>query len=114
MARSRLEAIRDHLAPRAGAPTIVVEEQAELPAPDQPPEFPQTRTVFPPLELEEHPIDDVRPLRVIVVGAGVSGITAAVLFPAKVPKIDLVIYERNSDVVSLPRALKWIWGLLTA
>jgi hypothetical protein len=94
-----LEAIKDQLAPTA-APTIAVEEQAEVPIVEPTPEFPQTRTVFPPLELEEHPIDDVRPLRVVVVGAGVSGITAAILFPAKVPRIDLTIYERESDVVS--------------
>ncbi|KAF1847901.1 FAD/NAD(P)-binding domain-containing protein [Cucurbitaria berberidis CBS 394.84] len=81
--KSRLEAISDHLAPSS---TIAVEEQAE------------TRTIFPPLELEDHPLDDVRPLRVVVVGAGISGITASVLLPAKVPKIDLVIYERESDV----------------
>lgn len=57
-------------------------------------------TVWPPLKLEEHPIDEFPSLRVIVVGAGISGITAGVLLPAKVPNIDLVIYERQNDLVS--------------
>lgn len=34
-----------------------------------------------------------------MIGAGISGITAGVLLPAKVPGIDLTIYEKNSDVV---------------
>ncbi|KAF2026295.1 FAD/NAD(P)-binding domain-containing protein [Setomelanomma holmii] len=59
------------------------------------------RTVFLPLELEDHPLDEGRRLRVVVVGAGISGITSAVFLPAKVPNIDLTIYERNSDVVSV-------------
>lgn len=67
--------------------------RAQLPAP------PLT-TVWPPLKLEEHPIDEFPSIRVIVVGAGVSGITAGILLPAKVPNIDLVIYERQNDLVS--------------
>ncbi|KAF2644630.1 FAD/NAD(P)-binding domain-containing protein [Massarina eburnea CBS 473.64] len=92
--RSRLEAIHNHLV----SPTIVIEEQAEVAAKEPGPEFPSTRTIFPPLEIEEHPIDDVRPLRVVVVGAGISGITSAVFLPVKVPKVELVIYERESDI----------------
>lgn len=52
------------------------------------------------LQLENHPIDQVRNLRVAVIGAGLAGITAGVLLPAKVPGIKLKIYEKNSDVVS--------------
>lgn len=99
IARSRLEAIRGHLAPATTTPTITIEQDAEIPSIEPTPEFVKIRTVFPPLELEERPIDDVRRLRVAVVGAGVSGITAGILFPVKVPKVDLVIYERESDVV---------------
>ena len=96
--KARLEAIHGHLAP--AATSIVVEEEAEAPATEPLPTLPQTRTIFPPLELEDHPLDDVRSLRVVVVGAGISGITSGILLPAKVPKIDLVIYERESDIVS--------------
>lgn len=59
------------------------------------------RTVFPPLEIEEHAIDEVRSLRVVVVGAGIAGITAGILLPAKVPGLDLTIYEKASDVVCI-------------
>ena len=52
-------------------------------------------------KLENHPLDDVRALRVTVVGAGLSGILAGILLPVKVPGIDLTIFEKNSDVVSL-------------
>jgi cation diffusion facilitator CzcD-associated flavoprotein CzcO len=33
-----------------------------------------------------------------VIGAGLSGINAGILFPAKVPGIDLTIFEKNADV----------------
>lgn len=58
-------------------------------------------TVWPPLKIEEHPIDEFPSIRVLVVGAGISGITAGVFLPAKVPNIDLVIYERQNDIVSV-------------
>lgn len=44
-------------------------------------------------------IDHVKKLKVAVIGAGISGITAGILLPAKVPGIRLVIFEKNSDVV---------------
>lgn len=52
------------------------------------------------LEIEERPIDDAAGLRVIVVGAGITGVTAAVLLPVKVPSVDLVVHERDSEIVS--------------
>jgi len=69
------------------------------------PESLQPAAVYPPLtgkskfELETHGIDEVRSLRVVVIGAGLAGITAGILLPIKVPKIDLTIYEKNDDVV---------------
>ncbi|KAF4773605.1 hypothetical protein HER10_EVM0002339 [Colletotrichum scovillei] len=56
------------------------------------------RTINPHFLIEEHPIDEHQSVRAIVVGAGISGITAAILLPAKVPNLDLVIYERNNDL----------------
>ncbi|KAF2147669.1 FAD dependent oxidoreductase [Myriangium duriaei CBS 260.36] len=50
------------------------------------------------LKLEDHHIDDVRSLRVTVIGAGLSGILAGILLPAKVPKLRLTILEKNDDV----------------
>jgi hypothetical protein len=55
---------------------------------------------IPKFELEDHGIDEARSLRVVVIGAGLSGILAGILLPAKVPNIDLTIYEKNDDVVS--------------
>jgi NADH dehydrogenase FAD-containing subunit len=46
-------------------------------------------------------IDDLRELKVAVVGAGLSGINAGILLPAKVPNINLTIFEKNNDVVSM-------------
>ncbi|KAJ5888558.1 hypothetical protein N7495_008599 [Penicillium taxi] len=48
--------------------------------------------------IEEHSIDTVRPITVGVIGAGLSGITAGILLPAKLPGIDLRIYDKNADV----------------
>jgi hypothetical protein len=49
-----------------------------------------------------HSIDQVRELKVAVIGAGLSGINAGILLPAKVPGIKLTIFEKNNDVVSTP------------
>lgn len=45
-------------------------------------------------------IDRVREIKVAVIGAGLSGISAGILLPAKVPGIQLTIFEKNNDVVS--------------
>ncbi|KAL3425486.1 hypothetical protein PVAG01_02277 [Phlyctema vagabunda] len=56
------------------------------------------RTIFPPLEIEEHAIDDTPPLKAIVVGAGLTGINTAILLPRKVPGLELKIFEKASDI----------------
>ena len=43
-------------------------------------------------------IDSVRPLKVICIGAGVSGILTAIRLPEKVKKLDLVIYDKNEEL----------------
>lgn len=43
-------------------------------------------------------IDELRPLKVIVVGAGISGILAGIRFPQYVKDLDLVIYEKNEEI----------------
>ncbi|KAJ6009150.1 hypothetical protein N7499_000896 [Penicillium canescens] len=48
--------------------------------------------------ISERAIDEPRPLKVIYVGAGVSGILAAIQFPKHVPGIELAIYEKNPDL----------------
>jgi cation diffusion facilitator CzcD-associated flavoprotein CzcO len=48
--------------------------------------------------VEERPIDAKRPLRVICVGAGISGIITAIRFPQRIPDLELQIYEKNADI----------------
>ncbi|KAI9044802.1 flavin-containing monooxygenase [Aspergillus affinis] len=64
------------------------------PAPTTKP-TPQNRPAF---EIEEHPIDQVRPIKVGVIGAGLAGVNAGILLPAKLPGLDLRIYDKNADV----------------
>jgi len=45
-------------------------------------------------------IDKVREIKVAIIGAGLAGISAGIILPAKVPGIKLTIFEKNSDVVS--------------
>ncbi|KAL4882479.1 hypothetical protein BJY04DRAFT_227120 [Aspergillus karnatakaensis] len=56
------------------------------------------RTINPPFVLESHPVDEKIPLKAIVIGAGITGITAGILLPAKVPGLSLTIYERYTDI----------------
>ncbi|KAL4874686.1 flavin-binding monooxygenase [Aspergillus karnatakaensis] len=51
----------------------------------------------PPL-ISERPIDQPRPLKLIYVGAGISGIIAAIQFRKAVPQLELVIYEKNPEL----------------
>ncbi|KAM7196083.1 FAD/NAD(P)-binding domain containing protein [Rhypophila sp. PSN 637] len=43
-------------------------------------------------------IENHRPLRVVVVGAGFSGILAAIRIPERIPGIDLTVYEKNEGI----------------
>ena len=58
-------------------------------------DYPKSR-----ISLTERFLDDPRSLRVAVIGGGLAGILAGILLPVKVPRIDLVIYEKSRDVVS--------------
>lgn len=50
------------------------------------------------LKLHDHPIDNMRPLKVIVIGAGFSGIYLGIRIPEKLRNVELVIYEKNAGV----------------
>jgi cation diffusion facilitator CzcD-associated flavoprotein CzcO len=43
-------------------------------------------------------MDQARPLKVIYIGAGISGITGAIEFKKRVPELDLIIYEKNEEL----------------
>lgn len=48
--------------------------------------------------ISERGIDQPRPLKVIYIGAGISGILAAIKFRQAVPNLELTIYEKNSEL----------------
>ncbi|KAK9426117.1 hypothetical protein SUNI508_12571 [Seiridium unicorne] len=48
------------------------------------------------------PIDECTPIKVICIGAGMSGIQTGVAFPQKIKNLDLTIYEKNADVGDIP------------
>ncbi len=48
--------------------------------------------------IEDRSVDTIRPLRIICIGAGISGIITAIRFPQRLKNIELVIYEKNRDV----------------
>jgi cation diffusion facilitator CzcD-associated flavoprotein CzcO len=48
--------------------------------------------------LVSKPIDELRPVRVICIGAGVSGILTAIRFPREISNLELVVYDKNQDV----------------
>lgn len=85
----RVAQLTGHLAP--AAETEQVDTRSALPVP-----YPTSRLCIDPNRF----IDQVRPLKVAVIGAGLAGINAGILLPAKVPGIQLTIFEKNSDVVS--------------
>ncbi|KAF4465021.1 FAD-dependent pyridine nucleotide-disulfide oxidoreductase [Fusarium albosuccineum] len=74
---------------------------------EQEPLSTQNANIWTEMALSNHPatklisgraIDAPRPLKVIYIGAGVSGILAAILFRKAVPSLDLVIYEKNPEI----------------
>ncbi|KAK7957697.1 FAD-binding monooxygenase moxY [Apiospora saccharicola] len=71
-----------------------VSKYSEPPPPQQQHQTPRFRE----LELEQRYIDEPRKLRVVVIGAGLAGVIAGTLLPAKVPNIELTIFEKNADV----------------
>lgn len=48
--------------------------------------------------LHDAPVENQRPLRVIVIGAGYSGIYLGIRIPERIRNVDLVIYEKNAGV----------------
>lgn len=48
--------------------------------------------------LEQRSIDEARPLRVVVIGAGISGILACIRFVQRIPNLEICIYDKNADI----------------
>ncbi len=50
------------------------------------------------VRIAERYVDAPRPLRVVVVGAGISGIISAIKLQESIQDLDLTIYEKNEDL----------------
>lgn len=56
------------------------------------------KTASAPTLITERSVDDARPLKVIYIGAGVSGIVASIEFLKRLPNLELVLYEKNPEL----------------
>ncbi|KAJ5657541.1 uncharacterized protein N7484_001190 [Penicillium longicatenatum] len=52
----------------------------------------------PAVVIQNRSVDEARPLRVVVIGAGINGILSCIRFVQRVPNIDLCIYDKNADI----------------
>ncbi len=51
-----------------------------------------------PWQLHDAPVENQRKLKVVVIGAGYSGIYLGIRIPERLRNVDLVIYEKNAGV----------------
>ncbi|KAL4862560.1 hypothetical protein BDV12DRAFT_42067 [Aspergillus spectabilis] len=51
-----------------------------------------------PNDLKRRAVNQSRPMKVIVLGTGMSGIIAGIFFPREIENLDLVIYDKNTDL----------------
>jgi ribulose 1,5-bisphosphate synthetase/thiazole synthase len=49
-------------------------------------------------KLNDAPVENFRPLKVVVIGAGYSGIYCGIRIPERLRNVELVIYEKNAGV----------------
>jgi hypothetical protein len=47
---------------------------------------------------KDHPVENFRPMKVIAIGAGFSGIYLGVRFPEWLRNVELVVYEKNEGL----------------
>ena len=55
-------------------------------------------SIHPPFTIKDEPIENLRPLKVRVIGAGYSGIYLGIRIPQRLRNVDLQIYEKNEGV----------------
>lgn len=51
-----------------------------------------------PFDFPTRPVDQPRPMKVIVIGAGMSGTIAGIFFPRAIENLSLTIYEKNAGL----------------
>ena len=49
-------------------------------------------------KLHDGPVENFRPVKVIVIGAGYSGIYHSIRIPERLRNVELVVYEKNAGV----------------
>lgn len=65
---------------------------------------PDTRTVIDPADdrlpfsPKDEPIENLRPLKVRIIGAGLSGVYLGIRIPQRLRNVELKIYEKNAGV----------------
>jgi hypothetical protein len=97
---SNLSSVAVESVPAEKSPPITQTKDGASTAVRDGPDVDETSPYYNPrLKLVDRFVDEPRPLRVGVIGAGLAGISAGILLPAKVPGIKLTIYEKNADVV---------------
>lgn len=60
--------------------------------------MPSATNAHTPSVISDRCVDAARPLKVICIGAGISGILAAINLPQQVQKLDLTIYDKNEEL----------------
>ncbi|BDD61661.1 hypothetical protein MAP00_006699 [Monascus purpureus] len=48
--------------------------------------------------VEERSIDECRPLRIVIIGAGISGIVSSIRIAQRIPNAEICVYEKNEDI----------------
>lgn len=52
----------------------------------------------PSFEIKDHPVENFRPMKVIVIGARFSGIYCGIRIPERLKNVEFTIYEKNDGV----------------
>ncbi|KAL4898718.1 hypothetical protein BDV59DRAFT_197596 [Aspergillus ambiguus] len=58
----------------------------------------ESETKLPKCVVEDRSVDECRPMRVVIIGSGISGILASIRFRQRIPNLDLQVYEKNADI----------------
>ena len=57
-------------------------------------------------QLHDTPVENQRPLKVIVIGAGYSGVYCGIRIPERLRNVELIIYEKNGGIGESNRKAK--------
>lgn len=82
------------------SPSAIHVEVPPRPQESSIPKSKQASIVRPSYEIREEPIHSRRPLRIVCLGAGYSGVLMGIIYDQRMQgrKIDLTIYERNETL----------------